>query len=75
MPSQNISNASLDKYTMNSGCLNEVMNTPEKRQSSSRRKTATPKKKVVPAPNIQGSFIQTLTENINSKVPQLLFNK
>ena len=42
-----------------------VLCTPEKRLSSSRRKAATPKKL---ASDLQGSIVQTLTDNINAKV-------
>ena len=43
-----------------------VLTTPEKRLSSSRRKTATPKKYI--PDETPGSFVQTLTDNINAKV-------
>ena len=46
-----------------------VLTTPEKRLSSSRRKAATPKKLTS---DIQGSFVQTLTDNINAKVMDFL---
>ena len=56
-----------------------VLRTPEKRLSTSRRKAATPKKftsdrKSITS-DIQGTFVQTLTDNINAKVGVLHYDR